>query len=63
MRLTLRVLINILSVTDSQLENIANELRPHPEYHKQFLEAKRGLVLSIRAFRELNDALGDNNIN
>jgi len=63
MRLALRVLINVLNMTDSQLDQIDNELRSHPAYRAKFQIAKKQLRSAISAFVLLNDEMGDNGVN
>lgn len=63
MRLALRVLINVLNTVDSQLDQVSNELRPHPAYRNRFDDAKRQLRQAVRAFVEINDDMGDAGIN
>jgi hypothetical protein len=59
MRLAFRILINLLSHIEAQLEQVENELRPHPQYREEFQETKKYLRLAVRDFRELSDKLGD----
>jgi hypothetical protein len=62
MRLAFRLLINLLSHIEAQLDQIENELRPHPQYRGEFQEAKKFLRRAVRDFRALSDKLGDNEV-